>query len=165
MPDDRSLITELPFGLPGRVFRSPMPYGDFDPGQLIFALYRQAGVQAVVALPEAGEMLEKTGRDLLGCYAAQGLAVHHIPIRDFSAPPPEVVARAVEAIWQEAQRGRTVAVHCHAGVGRTGLVLACLARRALGLSAEEAVAWVRQYIPKAVETEEQRQAVSEFGAG
>jgi len=44
-------------------------------------------------------------------------------------------------------------------VGRTGLFAACLARRVLGLSGEDAIRWVRRFIPEAVETSEQWQMV------
>ena len=41
-------------------------------------------------------------------------------------------------------------VHCHAGMGRTGLFLACLAQRALHMSPVEAIDWVRSYVPGAL---------------
>ncbi len=157
-----SLLTELPFNLPGRVFRSPMPFGRFDVDAQTFELYRQNGVQVVVVLPETAEILEKTGRDLLGFYTSQGLSAYHFPIRDFNIPTAEILAGAVETVLSEAQAGRNVAVHCNAGIGRTGLVLACLARRVFGWTGEQAVAWVRQFIPDAVETEEQKRVVAEF---
>ena len=50
-------------------------------------------------------------------------------------------------------------IHCSDWVGRTGLFVACLTRRILGLSGEDAIRWVRRFIPGAVETPEQRQLV------
>jgi protein-tyrosine phosphatase len=43
--------------------------------------------------------------------------------------------------------------------GRTGLFIASLAKRMLGLAGEEALQWVRHYIPRAVETPEQQRLV------
>jgi protein-tyrosine phosphatase len=43
--------------------------------------------------------------------------------------------------------------------GRTGLFMAYLAKRCLGLSGAEALQWVRRFIPRAVETPEQQQLV------
>lgn len=162
MTDTLSLLTELPFSLPGRIFRSPMPFGRYDAAGQVVELYRQNGVQAVLALPEAAEILEKTGRDLLQEYADQGLAVYHCPIRDFSVPSLAELESAVAAALAEARAGHNVAIHCNAGIGRTGLVLACLARRVFGWEAEQAIDWVRRYIPGAVETGEQRQLVEKF---
>lgn len=50
-------------------------------------------------------------------------------------------------------------IHCSAGVGRTGLFAACLARKILDLSGVDAIKWVRRFIPMAVETSEQWQMV------
>jgi hypothetical protein len=47
-------------------------------------------------------------------------------------------------------------MHCPAGLGRTGLFRASLARRTLGLSGTEAIPWVRHVLPHAVETPEQQ---------
>jgi hypothetical protein len=43
--------------------------------------------------------------------------------------------------------------------GRTGLFMAYLAKRCLGLSGAEALQWVRRFIPRAVETPEQQRLV------
>jgi hypothetical protein len=43
-----------------------------------------------------------------------------------------------------------------AGLGRTGLFLASLAKRALGLSGAEAIQWVRQSLPHALKTPKQQ---------
>jgi protein-tyrosine phosphatase len=155
-------LTELPLGLPGRVYRSPMPFHSRDREGLIFADYQEAGVAVVVVLAERQECLESTGRDLLAFYTAQGLRVIHLPIPDYSVPEAAALRETVEAALVEAQAGRNVAIHCYAGIGRTGLFSACLARRVLGLDGPAAIAWVRQHIPGAVETEKQQRYVEEF---
>ena len=54
-----------------------------------------------------------------------------------------------------------VAVHCTAGLGRTGVVLACYFT-AKGLTAQNAIARVRRMRPGSVETDEQAEAVEQF---
>ena len=35
------LLTELPLGLPGRIFGGPMPFGDYDPEGEVLSEFRQ----------------------------------------------------------------------------------------------------------------------------
>jgi protein-tyrosine phosphatase len=150
-----NLLTELPFGLPGRIFRSPLPYGDFDPTQQVIHLYKKEGVHVVVMLVSSEEAKAKTGRDLVRLYKEAGLDVITIPIPDFSVPALEPFWRALKLTQAQARAGQNVAVHCNAGIGRTGLFMACLTRQILGFSGEEAVVWVRKYIDKAIENQTQ----------
>lgn len=72
---------------------------------------------------------------------------------------------AVDQAMKLAREGKSIAVHCSAGIGRTGLFLAELAKRAVGLDGERALYWVRLYVPGAVETEGQRGRVVNLGGG
>ncbi|MCQ4161055.1 hypothetical protein NON00_14110 [Roseomonas sp. GC11] len=84
--------------------------------------------------------------------ANAGQAALLLPIPDFGLPPepaalPPVLGRLLAAL----AAGQAVHIGCRAGLGRTGMVLACLARRC-GV-AEDPVAWVRRhYHPGAIET-------------
>ena len=156
------VLTELPFGLPGRVFRSPMPFGwDNDTGET-FRQYQHANVSTVVVLVGEEECRIEAGRDLRAFYIAEGLQVIDLPIPDWGVPEFAEANRAVDRTLKLARSGQNIAIHCHAGIGRTGLFSACLARRVLGLSGEEAIAWVRRVVPRAIETEEQIQFVKAF---
>lgn len=84
------------------------------------------------------------------------LADVQLPTADFGLPEPaalqDALARTVAA-WRE-QPERPVFVGCRAGIGRTGLFMACLLREA-GF-AGDALAEVRaRYHPHAAETAEQ----------
>jgi protein tyrosine phosphatase domain-containing protein 1 len=152
-------ITELPFGFPGRVFRSPMPFSAFDSKTDLIEVYRQYDISVIVLLIEDQECFEKSGKHLRGDYLRQGFEVIYLPIPDFTLPERRDLEVALEAALKYAQEGKNLVVHCHAGIGRTGLFLACLAERALRLSGKDAIDWLRQYIPGAVETPEQSQMV------
>ncbi len=157
-------LTDLPFHLPGRIYRCPMPFGPYDPDGEVYRQFGPAEIHAVVLLVSDEECLKKSGRDLRSLYLQDGLQVISLPIPDFSVPDLPELEKAVEALYRLAQAGTNTAVHCTAGVGRTGLVLACLAKKALGLNGDEAVQWVRQQIPGAVETREQVRLVSAYPA-
>ena len=160
MTDPHSLLVELPFGFPGKIFRSPMPFSSYDPAGVVWRLYGQKGIGVVVVLAEKQEYLVQARRDLASFYRAAGLGVIRLPIQDFHAP--QHVARLNNSLQQtieEAQAGQHVAVHCVAGIGRTGLFLSCLAKALFSFDGSEAVEWVRNYVPHAVESKLQQQYV------
>lgn len=152
-------LTELPFGLPGKIYRSPMPFGSYDAAGIIFEAYKSHNVSVVVVLAEDDECLQKAKRNLCTFYTQEGLEVIHSPIRDFSVPSLTDLQTGLNQTISHAKYGRNVAIHCSAGIGRTGLFAALLTRALLGLNGEEAIQWVRRYIEGAVETPEQRQFV------
>jgi protein-tyrosine phosphatase len=155
-------IMELPFGLKGRVFRGRMPYSLFDLRGAVIAAAARAGVDVVVLLAEDDECLLRTDHDLAALYKERGWSVLKMPIADQGVPAEASVELFRSCVFEAracADGGRNVLVHCLAGVGRTGLFLACLARVVLGLEPEAAIDWVRKYVPGAVEVEEQRRFV------
>lgn len=159
-------LTELPFGLPGRIFRSPMPFRPTDEHGELFSQYQQAGVKVVVVLADRDEIKRKTSRDLLIFYRDHDLTVIHCPIPDFMVPEvPNILHNALEDVYKLAGNGKHIAVHCYAGFGRTGLFMGCLAVRILGLSGDGAISWVRAYIPTALENEAQEAFVRNYKPG
>jgi protein-tyrosine phosphatase len=155
-------LIELPFSLAGRVFRSPMPFRAGDTQGEIFRQYLEEKISVVVILVDDAECLARTGRNLRQLYESSGLEVIHLPIADFDVPTQEALSAAVEAAQARASAGKNIAVHCYAGYGRTGMFLACMARRVLGMSANEAINWVRSYVPTAIEVPEQVDVVNRF---
>jgi hypothetical protein len=151
------LLTELPMGLPGRIFRCSMPYSPYDPEGRVLQEIRQQEITIIVLLAEADECLTITGRDLPGLYRQEGFQVLHLPIPDGGVPLRDQLEETVTSIIQHAQAGQHLAIHCYAGIGRTGLVAAAVAMRLLDMPGEAAIAWARRYIPRAVETPVQRQ--------
>jgi hypothetical protein len=79
-------ITELPFKQPGRIFRSPMPFGKYDREGVIYQAYRDHNISVIVLLAEDHECKEKAGRDLKALYVQDGFRVVHLPIVDFGIP-------------------------------------------------------------------------------
>jgi atypical dual specificity phosphatase len=90
-----------------------------------------------------------------------GFSYEHVPVPDFYAPTLEQIVRAVEFIEAHRGEGAGVLVHCTAGQGRTGTILAAFLV-GQGMSAEEAIATVRQLRPGSIETLEQEHAVQVY---
>ncbi len=163
MTDNLQLLTEIPFDLPGKIYRSPMPFGPYDRTSQVWQLYQQNDVNLVVVLVERQEYLFHAQRDLPNFYQDNEVSVIHLPIPDFQVPDDEgAIHTAIENFVVHAQASENGAVHCMAGIGRTGIFLACVAKHHLNLDGTEAIDWVRQYIPTALENEDQEQFVLEF---
>ncbi len=148
-------LTELPVNFPGRIFRSPMPFRSGDENGELYIKIQQENISAIVLLASERECLEKSGRDLRGFYTGEGIEVIYLPIPDFDVPEPKGLDAAVTDVIGKLQSGVNVLVHCFAGIGRTGTFLACLAKRGLGMNGDQAIGWVREAIPGALETSEQ----------
>ena len=150
-------LTALPFGFPSHVFRSPMPFGPYDLHGEVYDRFRQEQISVIVLLATVDECLYKTGRNLRALYLHEGWTVLYLPMPDFGVPAKEDLAQVVTSTIAHA--GHHIAIHCSAGIGRTGLFMASLAKRVLGLAGEEALQWVRCYIPHAAETADQQRLV------
>jgi protein-tyrosine phosphatase len=133
-----------------------MPFSPYDPSGYGLEMFRQRAISLIVLLAETDECYFVTREDLPALYRQAGFQVLHLPIPDGGVPSRESLTRLVAAIIQYAQSGGHTVIHCYAGLGRTGLVLAAIAKRLLGMSGKDAIAWVRCYIPRAVETPAQQ---------
>lgn len=112
-----------------------------------------AGVQRLVSLTTRPQPVE-----LLSSFGIEG---SHAPIRDMAAPTEEAMAALCKDIWASIDAGACVAVHCRAGLGRTGLTLASLLIWR-GATAADALAKVRSIERKYVQSEEQEYFLEDF---
>ena len=130
------------------------------------------------AAPEELEWLRRQGIDLLVSLTEDapsqrwindaGLFLLHEPICDMEAPTQVQLDRCVSAILKANASDFGAAVHCGAGLGRTGVVLACYFVHK-GLNANNSIARIRRLRPGSIETDEQSEAIVEYarrhGAG
>jgi len=115
-----------------------------------------AGVRAVVSLlniPSDKAVFESAGFLFL-C----------LPVPDGGAPTRDQAAEFVRFVDVKRSMGRSIAVHCEAGLGRTGTMLAAYLI-AQGGTAEVAIQRVREVEKVALETSRQIQFLEEFARG
>lgn len=134
----------------GSVLACSYPWSD----EALAALAAQ-GVSVLVNLHTHAHEVERL--------APHGLSQVHLPVDDFTPPSPEQISQGVSAVAEAVASGKGVAVHCGAGLGRTGTLLACYLVHQ-GAEADAAVEHVRAIRPGSVETAEQHQAVRNYAA-
>lgn len=90
------------------------------------------------------------------------LTVLHLPIPDFHTPMVTQVEKMLDYVNLFHADNKNVVVHCTAGKGRTGTMLACWFANHKKISGEASIATVRDRRPGSVETPEQEKFVKEF---
>jgi protein-tyrosine phosphatase len=125
--------------------------------------WNRLGVQTVVSLLESYEVRELELADEESLCQAANLRFISFPIPDRGVPSNCAdFADLIAEIEQRLRSGESVAVHCRAGIGRSGLVGACvlsafgvgpdlafeMLSRARGVTVPDTdaqIAWVREY--------------------
>lgn len=127
--------------------------------------WKRSGIDVVLSLLTREEKrdLQLGGEDQE--VQSQGLEFVSFPIPDRDVPASEAqVSQLLEGLDQKLLSGKNVLVHCRQGIGRSGLVAACLLMKR-GISPGAAVEMVSQARGVPVpETREQREWIDHFAA-
>jgi atypical dual specificity phosphatase len=83
----------------------------------------------------------------------------HVPTEDLSAPDMDKIDQTVDFIQERIKNDEPIMVHCAAGIGRTGTILACYLIKYHNLSAKNAIEKVRNERPGSIQSESQEIAV------
>ncbi|MGQ0638025.1 MAG: dual specificity protein phosphatase 23 [Nitrososphaerota archaeon] len=89
----------------------------------------------------------------------QNVKYLHVPTEDFSAPDMEKIDHTIDFIHERIKSGEPTMVHCAAGVGRTGTILACYLIKYHNFSIKDAIDKVRKERPGSIQSESQEIAI------
>jgi ADP-ribosyl-[dinitrogen reductase] hydrolase len=152
---------------PGRLLAGEYPGAEEDDEATADRVARllEAGIDTFVDLTVEGE------REPYHALLGPAVEHHRLPIVDHGLPRSPAHMRDILGLIDDAlARGRSVYLHCRAGIGRTGMVVACHLA-ATGRGGEEALAELNRLWRQSArsaqwkrvpETDEQRDFVVEF---
>ena len=113
----------------------------------------EQGVRAIVTVREVPLPKE---------WVESGTGYMHLRVDDFGAPQPEEIDAAVQFIEKQIADNHAVTVHCAAGKGRTGVILAAYLVKNEGLSPQEAIDKIRAMRPGSIQSEVQEWAITMY---
>ena len=125
--------------------------------------WKRAGISAVLSLLTPEEQKELELQNEAREVRAQGLGFSSFPIPDLQVPRSEAkLAEALKNVTADLSSGRNVLIHCRQGIGRTGVIAACLLIQS-GMSPGAAVEFVSAARGVTVpETQEQREWIERY---
>jgi len=123
--------------VPGRflAFRGPRDdHGDWLDASSYINAFRSLSVHTVVRLnkPEYDKAV----------FTSAGFEHLDLPFEDCTVPPLHIVDTFLRTA-ENLRPGQMMAVHCLAGLGRTGTLIAMFMMKHFGFSANEAIGWLR----------------------
>ena len=92
----------------------------------------------------------------------QSIDYLHVPTPDLTAPDMDRIESTVDFINEQINKGQPVMVHCAAGMGRAGTILACYFVKYKKLTAEKAIEKIRNDRPGSIQSEVQELAIGFF---
>ena len=118
---------------------------------------KEKGIKVIISLTEEIDRIN----DIV--YLRENFEHHRIFIEDYHTPEKKQVEEFISIIERSRKEKKPVLVHCIAGCGRTGLMLAIAERFIYGTkSGKIAIEKIREIRPCAIENSEQESFVIDF---
>lgn len=151
---------DLPAGRRIAIMARPRPDDWLD---VDVAGWRARGLDVIVSLLEPEEVSDLGLLREAALCRASGIEFLSFPIPDRGVPEIPDAARIAESIAAGIADGRSIAIHCRAGIGRSSVVAAC-AMICLGIEVGDALSRIKEARGVSVpDTEEQRDWIFAFG--
>lgn len=124
-------------------FSSPVDGVAFRGVQHVAHAFRKEKVRSIVRLNEP--LYDKRG------FTSLGIELHDVQYPDGSCPNDHILNQCLHIMERAVlMEGGAVAVHCKAGLGRTGTMVGAYIMKHYGFTAREAIAWCRLCRPGSV---------------
>lgn len=159
--EKRRYISEIPFKKLGNsLFMTPKPpFAEFTTVWEYVEYLKSRGVKTLITFLTDQE-LKYSQSPFVAIYEMEFDFIH-FPIRDFQVPDDMYDFHRTIYDVRKALKRHSVAAHCFGGNGRTGLFVAGLFIQ-MGMSAQEAISFVRSYRPEAIENSKQEEYLVEY---
>ncbi|MEP5760479.1 MAG: dual specificity protein phosphatase family protein [Litoreibacter sp.] len=142
---------------PGQLFIMPKPSGEWLQEDLEY--YRFMGADTIISMLEAEEISELSLQKEDVVCADNKLDFINFPIMDRGLPDRDSFKVLVRTVTKRLRKNEGVAIHCRAGIGRSGMLVCCALAELIG-SAENAIEFVTQARGVEVpDTQEQREFI------
>lgn len=142
------MLDNFSWVIPNVIAGSSLPYEESH-----FTYLKEMGIKVIINL---------TSKPTDPIYA-NDFKLYHLRIPDFSVPESKMVKQFFDIIDEAEKRDEPVLVHCFAGCGRTGTMLALWAiKNNKVIKNEDAIPYIRNKRDCSVETDLQEEFVKEF---
>ncbi|XP_076795186.1 protein tyrosine phosphatase domain-containing protein 1 isoform X4 [Arvicanthis niloticus] len=135
----------------------------------IIQQFLSQGIKTIINLQRPGEhascgnaLEQESGFTYLPeAFMEAGIYFYNFGWKDYGVASLTAILDMVKVMTFALQEGK-VAVHCHAGLGRTGVLIACYLVFATRMTADQAIIFVRAKRPNSIQTRGQLLCVREF---
>ncbi|XP_012581833.1 PREDICTED: protein tyrosine phosphatase domain-containing protein 1 isoform X2 [Condylura cristata] len=135
----------------------------------IIEQFQSLGIKTVINLQRPGEhascgnpLEQESGFTYLPeAFMEAGIYFYNFGWKDYGVASLTTILDMVKVMTFALQEGK-VAIHCHAGLGRTGVLIACYLVFATRMTADQAIVFVRTKRPNSIQTRGQLLCIREF---